>query len=133
MHVPLNLKTRTLGFVRMNYTVISISSITSILHPLNSYIQLSITGGSCLSGSIIQLWSSVPCVRFSSSCPRSFLSYLSPISCYYSGVCFFLLFHSCCSHARGILCEIHNSCMGSPFPIVYTECLYCISGRLSFN
>ena len=26
-----------------------------------------------------------------------------------------------CSHARGILCGIRISCMGSPFPIVHAE------------
>ena len=36
-------------------------------------------------------------------------------------VCSFLLFHPWCSHARGILCRIHTSCMGSPFPIVHTK------------
>ena len=35
-------------------------------------------------------------------------------------------FQTCYSHARGILCGIHTSCMGSPFPIVHAECL-CIS------
>ena len=31
------------------------------------------------------------------------------------------MFHPCCSHARGILCEIHTSCMGVPFPTVYAK------------
>ena len=38
-----------------------------------------------------------------------------------SCVCFFLLFHPCCSHARGILCGIHTLCMGSPFPAVHAR------------
>ena len=46
---------------------------------------------------------------------------ISYYSNYYSCVCFILLFHSCCSHARGILCGILTSCMGSPFPIVNAE------------
>ena len=40
---------------------------------------------------------------------------------YYSCVCFFLLLHSCCSHARGILRGIHTLCMGSLFPIVHAK------------
>ena len=49
---------------------------------------------------------------------------------YYSStiilVCSYLLLHSCCSHALGILCETHSSCMGSPFHTVNTRCSPCI-------
>ena len=58
---------------------------------------------------------------FLPSCPLSFLPYFILLFNYYSCVCFFLLFHPCCSHARGILCGIHTSCMGSALPIVYAE------------
>ena len=36
-------------------------------------------------------------------------------------VCFSLLFHTCFSHAWGILCGIHTSCMGSPFTVVHAD------------
>ena len=39
----------------------------------------------------------------------------------YSGIWFFLLFHSCCSHVQGIICRVQALCMGSSFPIVYTN------------
>ena len=32
-----------------------------------------------------------------------------------------IFLHACWSHMRGILCEIHTSCMESLFPIVYTK------------
>ena len=34
-----------------------------------------------------------------------------------------------CSHARGILCWIHTSCTGSPFPSVHTRCSLVFSAR----
>ena len=43
---------------------------------------------------------------FSSSFPRSFLSYFLLLFCYYSCVYFLFLFRPCCSHALGILCGI---------------------------
>ena len=52
---------------------------------------------------------------------RSFLPDVLLLPCYYSCVCFFLLFHLCCSHALGILCRIHTSSMGALFPIVYAK------------
>ena len=56
------------------------------------------------------------------------------ISCYSLAlflVCFFLLLHPYCSHARGILCGINTSSMGSPFPIVHAEwCLVFQSFRI---
>ena len=55
--------------------------------------------------------------RPSASYPRYFLPYFILPFNYYSCVCFFLLLHPCCFHARGILREIHTSCMGSPFPV----------------
>ena len=63
-------------------------------------------------------WLGLVC-DFSPSCPRLFLPDFLILSCYYSGVCFcfFLLFHSYYSHARGILSGLHTSCMGSPFLI----------------
>ena len=57
---------------------------------------------------------------FSFSYPRSFLPYFMQLS-YYSGVYFFFLFHTCCSHARGILCGIHTSFMGSSFLIGHAK------------
>ena len=43
----------------------------------------------------------------------------------HSCVCSYLILHLCCSHARGIQCGIHSSCMASLFPAVP-----CISGTL---
>ena len=56
-------------------------------------------------------------------------TFLFHISYYYvSYVCSFLLFHPCCSHARGILCGIHTSCMGSPLSVVHAKwCLAFLS------
>ena len=57
----------------------------------------------------------------SPSCPRSSFPYFILLYYYDSCICFFLLFHPCCSHARGTLFEIHTSCMESPFPAVHTK------------
>ena len=59
-----------------------------------------------------------PCLGL---CPRSSLPYFLLLSCYYSCVCFFLLLHPNCSHARGILCGIHTSCMWSLFPTAHAK------------
>lgn len=53
------------------------------------------------------------------------------LSCYYCCVCFFILFHSYCSHASGILCEIYTPCMGSSFSTLHTR-LSVISRRKFF-
>ena len=57
---------------------------------------------------------------FPSSCPLSFFPYFLLLSYNYPGV-FLLLSPPCCSHAQGVLCGLHTSCMGSPFPIYYTK------------
>ena len=45
--------------------------------------------------------------------PRS-IFFTTPLLLFlYLLLCFFLLLHSCCFHARGVLCEIKNSCIGS--------------------
>ena len=38
-------------------------------------------------------------------------------------LCLFLplVSHPCCCHARGILCGMHTSCMGSPYPIFHAK------------
>ena len=59
--------------------------------------------------------------------PRSFLPYFILPFNYYSCVCSYLFLHSCCFHARDILCRIHASCMGSPFPTVHTRSSSCTS------
>ena len=48
-----------------------------------------------------------------------FFFYISYYSCYYSGVCFFL-FHTCCSHAPGILYIVH-----ARWSVVFSS--FCIS------
>ena len=61
------------------------------------------------------------CLGLSSQCIRSFLPYFLLLLYCVSCVCFFLFFHPCYSHVRGILCGIHTSCMISPFPTVYAK------------
>ena len=46
-----------------------------------------------------------PVWDFSPLCPRSFLPDFLLLFYFQSGVCSFLLFHHCYSHARGILCD----------------------------
>ena len=46
-------------------------------------------------------------------------SYKIDISCFC--FCFLLLFHFSCFYARGILCEIHTSCMGSVLLAIYSR------------
>ena len=53
---------------------------------------------------------------FSILCPRSFLSDFLLLYCDFPQL------HPNCYHARGKLCGIHTSCMGSSFSIVHTEC-----------
>ena len=48
-------------------------------------------------------------IYFVGICPRTFLPHFILLLCYFSYVCFLLMFHPCCSHARGILCGIHTS------------------------
>ena len=51
----------------------------------------------------------------------TFLSCRPLAAIFLSCICFFLLLHPFCSHARGILCGIHTTYVGSPFPIVYAK------------
>ena len=51
--------------------------------------------------------------------PTFIFSYFILLYYYDSCVCFFLLIHNYCSHALGILCGIHTSCIWSPFPVVH--------------
>ena len=59
--------------------------------------------------------------------PLSLFPHFILLFSYHSCVCSYLLLHLCCFHARGILCLIHTSYMGSPFPTVYNRCSPCIS------
>ena len=72
-----------------------------------------------------KLWNLAIYILFGSFPLRAHVSFFQisyhKLSCYYSGVCFFFLFHSCCLHARCILCGIHNLCIGSPILIVHTK------------
>ena len=58
--------------------------------------------------------------EFSPPCPRFSLPDFLLLS-HYSCVCFFLLLHPCCFHARSIPCGIHTPCMEAPFPAVHTR------------
>ena len=52
---------------------------------------------------------------------------------HYSCVCFFLLLHLRCFHARGILCEIHTLCIGSPFFLnIFLTCSVPLEIRINF-
>ena len=63
-----------------------------------------------------------PCLRiFPLIVSHSFLLYFILLFYYDSCVCFLLLCHHYSSHARGIPCEKHTSCMGSSFPVVPTR------------
>ena len=53
--------------------------------------------------------------------------------CYYSCVCFLLLLHPRCSHARGILCGIHTSCMGSAFAASHTTRCLVFRGEIAYR
>ena len=59
---------------------------------------------------------------FFPSCLRSFLPDFLLLYCYYACICSYFLLHPCLSHARGILCGIHTSCMRSPVSTVHTRC-----------
>ena len=63
---------------------------------------------------------------------------------YSTPLLFFLLLHSDCSHAQCTLCQVHTSCMGSPFPtimpllhfkngntcdITFLSCVHCRAER----
>ena len=62
--------------------------------------------------------------------PRSFLSDFLLLYYYYACVCLFLLLHPCCSHARGILCEIHTPCMGFSLAACYTRWSLTFRGEI---
>ena len=71
-----------------------------------------------------------PCLKPFHFVP-SILSSISLTISHYSCGCFFLLLDPCSLYARCILCRIHASCMGSPFPIDHARLFLVFRGEMA--